>query len=257
MHILKSVIIVCLFIPYAMKGQSWQQSVFFGPNISFLSSSDSDAYPVKTNQSGFENYKVYGGIGGVIGYSIFHDFPKTLTIGTTIELHSLKSEILTSCYCNQTMDKTIYVSNETTINSINVPMFIKLRSRKLNYTYIKTGLGLSFLISADRQVQTVVNYVSAPYETTRTEAVKESFSLKNMNNNGLGTFYHLGIGQYFKIRKIIFFSELSYIQDINTWRFKTSTADEKEIPIKRHGIFLKLGVMLKGNGKKTENIKTF
>lgn len=236
---MKTIFITFLLLPLFVQSQSLRYSAFLAPNFSIYTAKDL-TQTIK-----------YWNFGASSGYRIEYYLPKTLSFGSSVEYFLARAELYTPCYCGPyTADRTISLRNLISTHSIDVPVFLKLRTNKKenHFSYFQGGIGLSWLFNAHRKVEIETNFLGGPKDYIREQIANESFSLQNDNINGLGAFFQLGIGQSFQIKKLIFFTELSYREDINQWIYKTvpSTPYDiiREYPIKRQSITLKLGLFL-------------
>lgn len=247
---MKKLIIIITLLPLCVKSQSVKHSVFLAPNFSFYASSNSEGYPNKAIKP--INYWNWG---ASAGYKIEYYFPKTFAVGTSIEYLLTRAELYTDCYCFHTMDRNITIRNLITANSIDVPIYFKIKTNKNEnrFTYFQSGIGLNWLFNAHRKVESETDFLNNK-EPLRTQIANESFSLKNNNSNELGTFLQLGVGQAFQIEQINFFTELSYRQDINSWIYKTFETPDgvKEFPMQRQSILLKIGIVFNQKGKESQ-----
>ncbi|NOX45439.1 MAG: hypothetical protein GXO89_00495 [Chlorobi bacterium] len=129
---------------------------------------------------------------------------------------------------------------------MEIPLYLKLKTNKENYTWFTGGLGVSWLFSAHRKVSNVVRILNKDTPNI-TEIANEQFMLRNNKSNQIGTFYQIGGGQIFRIKQIKFFAEFSFRQDINEWIYKAieTPSGIYEYPIKRQSLRLKIGMYLK------------
>ena len=227
--------------PVLIQAQTFRHSVFSGPNFSYFTSDDS-----WIGASGDDLSFEYWGVGFDGGYNLEYHFTKYLIIGSSIYFSSLNAKFNNHCYCVHTYDHTVYIKNSVSTHNIDIPLFFKLKTNKSNYTFFLGGFGLNWLFSAYRKVDFVRDYLGKE-EQYFTKLVGEKIILQNRSNNQFGTFYQIGVGQKFQVKKIKFFTELSFRQDISSWIYKTFETPEgiKEFPIKRQSISLKLGVFMK------------
>jgi hypothetical protein len=246
---MKKIFIAISILPLLAEAQSITHSVFLAPNFSFYASSNSEVYPNK----GMKSIN-YWNFGAVAGYRMEYYFPKIFVVGTSIEYLLTRAELYTDCYCFHTMDRNISIRNFITANSIDAPIYFKLKTNKNEnrFTYVQSGIGLSWLFNAYRNVKSETDFLNNK-EPLRTQIVNEPFSLQNNNSNKLGSFFQFGIGQSFQIKQINFFAALSYRQDINSWIYKTVATPDgaKEFPIQRQSVLLKIGIAF--NQKKKES----
>lgn len=239
--IMKKYILMLLLLPLFAKSQPIQQSVFLAPNATYYSSSNSSAYPLK----GMKPIN-YWNFGTAVGYKIEYYLPKILSVGTSVEYLLTRAELYTSCNCPYPLDRIFNIRNLIATNNIDIPLYLKIRtnSKDNRFTYIQGGLGLSWMFNAHRIVEEETNHDLNYYTNPiREKVADESFALKNENNTRVGTFFHVGIGHSFQIKKINLSAELSYRQDLNYWIYETldTPIGIQEFPIKRHSISLNLG----------------
>lgn len=237
---MKKYILIFFLLPLFAKSQSIQQSVFLAPNTSYYSSSNSEAYPIKGKPINYWNF------GTAIGYKIEYYLPKIISVGTSVEYLLTRAELYTSSYSPYSMNKTFAIRNLISTNNINIPVYLKIRTNRNENrnTYIQSGLGLSWMFNAHRTVEEETNYDMINFKNPiRENIADESFDMKNENNTSLGTFFQIGIGHSFQIKKIKLSAELSYRQDLNYWVYKTldTPIGIQEFPIKRHSISLNIG----------------
>lgn len=246
---MKTIFIVISLLPLLGQAQSLNHSVFLAPNFSFYASSNSEAYPNKAiKQIKYRNWRA------AAGYKMEYYFPKTFAVGTSVEYLLTRAEIYTPCYCFYNIDRNVSIRNSITASSIDVPLYFKLKTNKNEnrFTYLQTGMGVSWLFNAYRVVENETRFLM-DNKPLRTQIVNEPFALQNNNGNALGTFFQFGIGQNFQIKQINIFAELSYRQDINSWIYKSVETPDgiKEFPIQRQTILLKIGIVF--NQKKKES----
>lgn len=238
---MRYIIVTILLLPILTQAQTFKHSFFAGPNFSFYTSKDSEIHaPSSILPSKCWNIGTFG------GYILEYNFPKTIILGTSIQYLNINAKFNTPCYCFHPHDRTVNIGNTVSTHNIGIPLYFKLKTNKINYTYFTGGFGINWLFSAHRKVENAVNFLHQK-EPIITEIANESFTLKNSSNNQLGTFFQIGIGQKFQVKRINFFTELSYRQDINSWLYKTVETPDgiKEFPIKRQSINLKIGIFLK------------
>lgn len=247
---MKKLFIIITLLPLLAQSQSVRHSVFLAPDFSFYASSNSEAYPNK----GIKPIN-YWGVGALAGYKIEYYFPQTLAIGTSIEYLLTRAEFYTDCYCVHTMDRNIWIRNLITANSIDIPIYFKIKTNKSenHFTYFQSGIGLSWLFNAHRKVESETDFLNNK-EPLRSQIANESFSLNNNSSNNLGTFFQFGIGQNFQVKELNFFAELLYRQDINSWIYKTIETPDgvKEFSIQRQSILLKIGITFNQQKKESQ-----
>lgn len=243
--IMKKCILILILLPLFAKSQSIQQSVFLAPNTSYYSSSNSEAYPNK----GMKPIN-YWNFGTAIGYKIEYYLPKIISVGTSVEYLLTRAELYSHGLGPYPADRTVGIRNLIATNSINIPAYLKIRTNKNENrnTYVQGGIGLSWMFNAHRIVEEETNFDMHYFKNPiREKIADESFVLKNENNTRVGTFFQIGIGHSFQIKKINLSAELSYRQDLNYWTYKTIDTPIwiQEFPIKRHSISLNLGTSFK------------
>lgn len=235
---MRTILIIFMLLPLFVKSQSIRHSVFLAPNFSIYAS------------KALSQLIKYWNFGASSGYRIEYYLPKYFAFGSSVEYLLTRAELYNPCYCAHPMDRTVSIRNQISTHSIDAPIFLKLKTNKTenHFSYFQGEIGLSWIFNAHRKVEIETNFLGGPKDYIREQISNESFSLQNGNSNGLGMFFQLGIGQSFQLKKLIFFTELSYRQDINQWIYKTipSTPYDiiREYPIKRQSITLKLGLFL-------------
>lgn len=245
---MKNLFIAISFLPMLVEAQSLKYSAFLSPSFS-----------VYTSEVLFEKAKPalkYWSFGASSGFIAEYYFPKTFSVGASIEYFLTRADLYTPCYCVHTADRTVNIRNMIATQSMDVPVLIKLRiNKKTNhFTYLQSEFGISWLFYAHRNVEIESRFPGGfKSKYIREQISNESFSLQNNNGNKLGTFFQFGIGQNIQLKQINFFSELSYRQDINSWIYKTVATPYgvKEFSIKRQSILLKIGITF--NNKKKES----
>lgn len=245
---MKNLFIAINFLPLLTEAQSLKYSAFLAPNFS-----------VYTSEVLFQKAEPtlkYWDFGASSGFIAEYYFPKFFSVGTSIEYFLTRAELYTPCYCVHPHDRTVSIRNLISTHSIDVPIYFKLRTNKNEnrFTYIQSGIGLSWMFSAHRKVEIETNFLGGPKDYIREQVSNESFSLQNNNENKLGTFFQFEIGQSFQIKQINFFTELSYRQDINSWIYKTAETPDgvKEFSIQRQSVLLKIGVAFNQNKKESQ-----
>ncbi|MEI6091685.1 MAG: outer membrane beta-barrel protein [bacterium] len=239
---MKKYILILILLPLFAKSQSIQQSVYLAPNSSYYSSSNTEAYP----NGGMKPIN-YWNFGTAVGYKIEYYLPKIFSLGTSVEYLLTRAELYTHGLGPYTADRTVAIRNLIATNNIDIPLYLKIRtnSKENRFTYIRGGIGLSWMFNAHRKVEEETNFDMHYFKNPiRKKIADESFVLKNENNTQFGTFFQIGIGHSFQLKKINLSAELSYRQDLNYWIYKTLDTPIlgiQEFPIKRHSISLNLG----------------
>jgi hypothetical protein len=235
---MRNLFIIILLFPLIIQAQTFTHSVFAGINSSYFTSRDSE---IQTTGNIFSSENL--GMG--IGYNFEYNFPGSFIIGTSIQYLSINSIFSSPCYCIHPHDRHVSYTNFVNTYNFAIPVYIKLKTNKKNYTYIDGVLGINWLFSSSREVNFVVSLLNQD-EPIITEIKNGAFTLENTSNNQLGTFYQIGIGQIFSIKEIVFFTELSFRQDLNYWIYHTVKTNDgiKDYMLKRNGIIFKIGVFL-------------
>lgn len=245
---MKKLFLIISILPILVEAQSLRYSAFIAPNFS-----------IYTSEVLFQQTKPafkYWGFGASSSFIAEYYFPNFFSVGTSIEYLLTRAELYTPCYCVHTADKTVNIRNMIATQSMDVPVFIKLRTNKNvnHFTYLQSEFGISWLFYAHRNVEIESSFPGgSKSKYIREQISNESFSLQNNNDNKLGTFFRFGIGQNFQLKQINFFTELSYRQDINSWLYNAveTPYGVKEFSIKRQSILLKIGITF--NNKKKES----
>jgi hypothetical protein len=243
---MRRLLIAVLLFPLVVKSQSFGHSVFIAPNATLYRSSSSEAYSAPSiHPIGYRS-----GLGGSVGYRLEYHLPKTLSWGASLEYLLTRAKLYTSCDCIHTADRTVSVRNLISAQSMDLPIYLKLRTnhKEDRLTYFQGGMGLSWLLAAHRKVDLETNFLGGPGDYIREELSNESFSIFSSRGSRRGTFLQLGIGQHFRIKESRFFSELAYRQDINSWVYRAieTPAGVKVFPLQRQSISLKVGMNLNG-----------
>ena len=242
---MKKLFIILILLPFFEQAQSLKYSAFLAPNFSGYKSE----FLTQIAKPPIKKW----GFGASYGFITEYFFQKTFSIGTSINYFLTRAELYTPCYFPYITDRAISIRNLISTHSMEVPVFLKLRTNKNEnrFTYLQTGVGLSGLLNAHRKVEIETNFLGGPKDFQREQISNESCSLKNNSGNGIGSFIQFGIGRNVQIKRINLFFELSYRQDLNFWKYKTLETPDgvKEFPIQRQGILLKTGIVF--NQKKT------
>lgn len=240
--------------PILSRAQTLKRSVFISPNISLYNFYNGRSYEIF-------GLKEYLGWGGSFGYQLEYDSPKIINIGISAEYFLTRAKLFTYGYSGI---PEVFARNKISTHSIDIPVFFKIKFNRFveninYYGYLYGGFGVSWIFFSYRKLENEYHGYNNESESYiyRTKLVSESFSLKNNNNNGFGTYLQLGFGRNFKIKQTDFFTELLYRQDINKWIYRTNQLKPpyniiEEYPIKRQGIILKIGIYF--NRKTKENI---
>ncbi len=214
-----------------------RQSAFIAaPSYSLFDSSSSEILPGPKK----------GSFGGGVGYSIAYYFPKTMSLGASIEYALISGNFYSDCYCGHPLDRTVSIRNNISTHSFDIPFYVNFRTNRNEnqFLYLKSGIGSSILISAYRIVEREVDLLGrVPIE--RTEIESGYFRLKNENNNVFGSFFLIAMGHTFKIINLNLYSELLFRQDINFWNYQTVETPDgiKQIQFKRQSFILKTCIL--------------
>ena len=233
---MKNLLIIILLVPILAQSQNLKYSASFAPNLS--------GYTKGWFQKGKPALRFLD-FGVSSGFLTEYYFPKTFSVGSSLIYVLTRAKLYTPCNCVHPADRTVSIRNQILTHSIDVPVFLKIRTNKNenSFTYLDVGVGLDWLFHAYRIVENEVNFLHTYPDPIRTEITKESFVIENSKKNPFGTFFQIGIGQTFQIKQDNLFAEVYYRQDINSWVYKTYETPDgiKEFPIKRQGIFFKIG----------------
>ncbi len=233
------IITVVCSLSFVAQSQSVEHSAFLGSNFSSYTLNNSETNSNKTLD--------YWDVGAKAGYGFQYFFHKNIGIGTSIEYYLTRAEFYNTCYCAHPDDRTVEIRNQVSSHSIDIPASLRIKTNKTNYTYLQTGLGISWLIYGQRKVEIETNFdLTQQEDPIREEIYNDSYSLRNKNNNGLGSYFLLGIGQNIKLKGVFLFVELAYRKDLNFWIYNTVPAASydivRKVSIKRSGFILTIGI---------------
>jgi hypothetical protein len=220
------------------------QFVVVSPNFTYLTSSNSDAYPIKNTKNRPIKYEDFVRFGGSIKYMLDVALRNHVSLSSSIEYLYVQSELQIPCYCFHTFDRNVVLSNVLSMHSLDLPVNLKLKTNKTNYTYLLTGFGASFILSSFRRIEKVEYILTSPSTTNKVLLFDESYKLRNSGGNPIGSYYQFSLGQMFQINKNLFFAEMTYRKDLNFWAYKTIETQSgiKEFPFKRNVFSLGIGI---------------
>lgn len=132
------------------------------------------------------------------------------------------------------------------MNSINVPVFLKIRlfngRYNVSYSYIHAGVGIEYVLGGNRKV-----IVSNPGLTSKYP--QQSGSMQFDNN--LGQYLVFGFGRVMLTRKYVFLGEVRYRAGLNQWKYNIypeNTTNEQDA-FKQNSISIELGIRLRNYHK--------
>lgn len=232
-------ILPAIFCSVSSYGQSFQISGYVGPVISNFKT---DFHQIVQDELKID-------LGFSTGIAFEHYMTRNLALGTALMYNYLQGEFYTPCYyCVSTADRIISTRNKISTNNLEIPLFLKLRLSKNEnkYFYLQSGIAMNVLISARRIVEIETDLLNGS-DIINEEIADESFSLLNKKNKSIGSSFHVGIGRTIPIKKMTFYSELTFRKDINYWNYYAYQVPSlvEEFPIKNSSLLLKIGVFLK------------
>ena len=228
--------ITLLFFSSFSIAQKFKTSVVLSPGISRYSS----------NNSVIEKNKIEFAFSGGLKEEFI--FSKTFSLG--VELQYLKTNGNFQNHLDLTAIPEIHNSfrHIFSIQSFDALIFLKIRTDSIitKGLYFYLGGGLSYIIQADRKIDIVTTYDYSPDKKDISPVTSGSTTLKNENNNAIGTIALLGIGKYFVIKNKMLFCEIKYRFDFNKWIYTTVNDPVNDsFDIKRQCLLINIGMTFK------------
>lgn len=236
--------IVLLFFSSFSIAQKFKASLSLSSGVPWYSSSNSN----------FDNHNIItknGGLGfcfsGVFREEFY--FPKLISLGTELYyLYATGKFASPVPFMNAIPEIHNSFRHILSIQSFDAPIFLKIRTDSVitKGLYFYLGGGLSYIIQADRKIDIVTTYDYLPDKRDISPVTSGSTTLKNENNNAIGTIALLGIGKYFAIKNKMLFCEIKYRFDFNKWSYTTVNDPVNDsFDIKRQCLLINIGMTFK------------
>ena len=168
-----------------------------------------------------------------------HELKNSLSLVAGIDYLRFKNRFALPYYKFFVSDVSFKIDNQLTVNSINIPIEIKFKSKKKYYSNIGGGINYNFYTK--RYSQIIATYINYPNKTDYQKIADEKVNLNKLN-----LFYKVGIGRELTLCSKKLWIEINFWSQINKQNYGIiKDYSDESYKFRNRMISLSLGFYLK------------
>jgi hypothetical protein len=228
--------IFLLLTPLLGAAQEYRTAVMFGGGISWLNASGTGV-----GHSGIISDKSNSSFSAMVQEEL--TLPKLFSFATEINFSRTRGGFSSVSY-EYIPEKHSYYYHTLTMHSIDVPLIVKVRTKReiSKAGYFLLSYGFSYVAATKTNVLLYKRDMNLEKDSILPVSEGEMY-LKTSKNGRIGTVAMIGIGKNFLIKNKQFFCELRFRFDTNGWMYPVSayTPFGSTAALKRQSLLLNFG----------------
>lgn len=224
------------FMPLLATAQEFRPSVMLGGGTSWLNASG-----IGVGHSGLMSNSTNFGFSAVVREEL--TLPKLLSFATEINFSRMRGSFSSPSY-EYIPEKHSYYYHTLTMHSIDIPLIVKVRTKReiSKAGYFLLSYGFSYVAATKSNVLLYKSDMNLDKDSVLPVSEGKT-TLKTSKNGRIGTVAMIGLGKNFLIRNKQFFCELRFRFDTNSWMYPVSTYTPfgSTAALKRQSLLLNFG----------------
>jgi hypothetical protein len=194
---------------------SWGQKIEHG-----LKAGVNRTHPELFNLSGYQRHRSTDvKYAGAIGYEASLRISRSFGVAMGVENSLSRLELFhPGSHFDPIGVISSYISDQIDMYGVDIPIQVMLRGKRSNFTFLKAGVGVSYLYRSTRVVEQAYNSINTGLGGfTRIE--EGPFELMNQNGKRINGFWQIAMGRSFLFKRTRLAAELQYRKEFVPWHY--------------------------------------